>query len=486
MALITIIAAWLVTGVVSFFLWHRPQISIPSYKGEGLLAFLSDAHDFATKPISLIQKATKQCGDVFSIRILSVYNVWLRGNELNKVYLDTREDMWSFVGGMGLFLNKIIDAGYWDHYRTLLSSLSRYVSSGPAQEYAALVSEQEAWKAASEWEEKQDLELFDSVSLLVHKIIVRSLMGNDFYEHNALELFDLLHAMEADIGSLLSFILPDWIPHPPARRLRQARERFKQIFLERMKERDVTDQVTSRPLQDYVAFTMEDKYTASLKHLMPSHHTILMFAAHTSTAANISWNIVALMRHPEIMRQVTKDLRARPEGEYSILFQACVKETTRYYCGMKLLRLAREDICIPEANISVPKGAVVSISPYLTHMDPENYPHAEVWDPTRWIAEDGDALVSTEDMGEAQGKAHLGVKFLPFGGGSHRCPGEKMAMIMVTRAVATLLREYDFEWASKDTPTRTDFTDLNFDKVGTPWLRGGVRVRIRKAEADTA
>lgn len=182
------------------------------------------------------------------------------------------------------------------------------------------------------------------------------------------------------------------------------------------------------------------------------------------------------------MRQVTEELRADPEGEHSTLFQACIKETTRYYCGMKLLRLARQDICIPEANINVPKGAIVSISPLLTHMDPENYPNAEVWDPTRWMAESDDTLVSTEDMGDGSiSKGNAGVKFLPFGGGSHRCPGEKMAMIMVTRAVATLLREYDFEWASPDTPSTTDFTNLNFDKVGTPWLRGGVRVRIRKA-----
>lgn len=76
-----------------------------------------------------------------------------------------------------------------------------------------------------------------------------------------------------------------------------------------------------------------------------------------------------------------------------------------------------------------------------------------------------------------------GVKFLPFGGGSHKCVGEKMAMIMVTRAVATLLREYDFDWENEETEKATDFSNLNFDKVGTPWLRGGVRVRMNKAKA---
>ncbi|POR38433.1 Cytochrome P450 4F8 [Tolypocladium paradoxum] len=288
-------------------------------------------------------------------------------------------------------------------------------------------------------------------------------MDEDFYAHNALELFDLLHAMEADIGSLLTFILLDWIPHPPARRLRKARERFKEIFFERLNERALVDRQDARPLRDYVSFTMEDKATARLKDLMPSHHAILMFAAHMSTAASIAWNIIS----------VNQELRTNPECQDSLLFRASIKETTRYYCGMKLFRLAREDISIPKAHVKVPKGAVVSISSYLTHLDPENYPNPQVWDPERWISDEGE-IVQVDNRTR-------GVKFLPFGGGSHRYVGEKMAMIMVTGAVATLLREYDFEWASPDVQEKTDFGNLNFDKVGTPWLRGGVRVRVKKA-----
>ncbi|KHN94316.1 cytochrome P450 4F8 [Metarhizium album ARSEF 1941] len=451
--------------------------SLPRYKSQGCFAFLSDARDFATTPIRLLQKATRQCGDVFSIQVLSVYNVWLRGNSLNKVYLETREDVWSFVGGMGLFLNKIIDRGYWSHYRTLLSSLSRYVSGGPAQRHAAAVSVEETQRAAAAWSSRHGFELFDTVSYLVHKIIVRSFMGQDFYEHNVLELFDLLHSMEADIGSLLSFILPDWVPHPPARRLHRARDRFKEIFTQRLRERarDSSGTGRARPLRDYVAFTMEDDATVPLEPLMPSHHTMLMFAAHTSTAASISWTIIALLRHPDVMEQVTAELRSKPEGQESLLLQACIKETTRLYCGVKLLRLARENVYIPGPNVSIPKGAVVSISPYLTHLDPANFPEPQVWNPRRWIGNEGETLLADNKTD--------GVKFLPFGGGSHRCVGEKMAMIIVTKTVATLLREYDFCWETQHVPEKTDFSNLNFDKVGTPWLRGGVRVRMSRASS---
>lgn len=172
--------------------------------------------------------------------------------------------------------------------------MNRYINTNVAQDYAAVVSTEEALKAATQWETAKDFELFDTISFMVHRTIVRALMGDDFYEHNADELLDLVHAMEEDIGSLFSFVLPDWVPHPPARRIRNARERVKEIFLERLAERDVVDRKDSRPLQDYVAFTMEDKATVPLRHFMPSHHTMLMFAAHTSTAAMIAWNIICV------------------------------------------------------------------------------------------------------------------------------------------------------------------------------------------------
>jgi len=81
---------------------------IPAYKGDGHFSFLADAHDYAVKPIELLRKASAQCGNVFSIQVLTVYNVHPDPNELNRVYLETREDVWSFGGGMVCFLDDIM------------------------------------------------------------------------------------------------------------------------------------------------------------------------------------------------------------------------------------------------------------------------------------------------------------------------------------------------------------------------------------------
>jgi len=152
---------------------------------------------------------------------------------------------------------------------------------------------QEAKKSFDQWVSEGDVELFERVSGLVHQVIVRCLMGEDFYEESCSELLDLLHAMEADIGSPLNMILPDWMPHPPARRLREARERVDKIFHDRLHERSLAPEAWAES-EDYISHTMNDKTTADKKEFLPSHHTLLMFAAHTSTVASISWSIVSV------------------------------------------------------------------------------------------------------------------------------------------------------------------------------------------------
>ncbi|KAI1812324.1 cytochrome P450 4F8 [Poronia punctata] len=440
--------------------------TIPKYREKGLPS-ITLALKYAQNPVDTIKRATEQCGDVFSLQIFTVSNIFLRGNDLNKKYLEVREDTWSFGGGMGLFLNKILDDGYWAQSRSLIGSLGRWVNRAQTLSHISDVTLREATKSFDSWTvSEEDIPLFESVSGMVHQVIVRCLMGEDFYEKSCGELLDLLHAMEADIGNPLNMILPDWMPHPPARRLRNARKRVDEIFHERLRERKGEMWEKS---EDYIAHTMNDKTTADKKDFLPSHHTLLMFAAHTSTVASISWSIISILKHAETLDAIRKELETSSDEDEHILLQASIRETSRLYAGMNTLRLARRDYDIPDTSIHVPAGSVVSISPYLTHHDPRNFTDPESWIPQRWISDDGKSLVQVDNKTEA--------KFIPFGTGAHHCVGEKMAMMITTRALETLFRGYDISW-SEGGPPSEDVTRLNFARIGSPWLKGDVRVRM--------
>lgn len=191
----------------------------------------------------------------------------------------------------GLFLNKVVIPGYIGHLKTFVASLNRNINRGPILEHFAQLIQKEAESEVSSWCEKDDIHLFESVSKLVHKTIVQCLMGPDFYEYNVEELYHLLEQMEGNIGSILNFILPDWVPHPAALRLRAARDRVGEIFVERLKARDKEPEKWM-DAKDYISGTFADPATAHLRQYYAAHHTLLMFAAHTSTVASISWALL--------------------------------------------------------------------------------------------------------------------------------------------------------------------------------------------------
>ncbi|KAI9676086.1 MAG: hypothetical protein M1817_000829 [Caeruleum heppii] len=428
---------------------------------------------YSADPIAYLRKATARYGNRFQVNMVFTNTIWLRGTQMNKLYLETREDTWSFGDGMGLFLNKVTIPGYFDHLKNLVGSLSRGINRKATLEHFAGLIEQESRQSLAEWAQKDEVALFEHVSVLVHKIIVRCLMGQDFYEHNMVELYQLLHDMEADIGNMLNFILPDWVPHPPARRLWKAGDRVGEIFAERLRER-AKEPERWKGAQDYVSFTLTDPATAHLKGFFAAHHTLLMFAAHTSTVASISWNIIELLRHPAHVEALRRDLDGTAASEVSPYLAACLRETGRLYSGINMLRLARRDVTLPASDVVVPRGSVVSISPYLTHHDSTLFSNPDEWHPERWLEE--------PDLHKRM-NADGGIAYMPFGAGSHRCPGEKMAVVITQTLVASLMRDYEVGWGKAG--SAQDLSDFNFAKIGSPWLKGDAMVSIcSKAKAS--
>jgi sterol 14-demethylase len=168
------------------------------------------------------------------------------------------------------------------------------------------------------------------------------------------------------------------------------------------------------------------------------------------------------------MEQLRTVLSDCPDVHKSPELLAIVKETGRHYSGVNMLRLARQPVKIPGTDITVPKGSVVSISPYMIHHDPATYKDPEVWDPERWLR--------PGELSEQKGSGK--VTFLQFGAGSHRCPGENMAGLIAREVVSRLVKNYRVEWGSRGPPS--DFSKLDFTKIGSPWLKGDASVRIRR------
>lgn len=285
---------------------------------------------YSKDSVAFLRKATAQHSNIFKMNMIFTTVVWLRSPKYNKIYLETKEVrncisplvqladrlnnaaylvFWGRHSmpleaifdatnhSQGIFLNKIVSPGYFDNLKTFVGSLSRGINRTAALDHYSHLARDTAQLFLADWEKKEEIDLFEHVSKLVHAIIVQCLMGPDFYTEHGEELYNLLHNMEADIGSVFNLILPDWVPHPAARRLRQQRDRLGTIFRERLKERSTHPEKWNGSL-DYISYTLNDSVTAHLSHYYASHHTMLMFAAHTSTVASISWTILEVKFQP--------------------------------------------------------------------------------------------------------------------------------------------------------------------------------------------
>ncbi|KAJ3476173.1 hypothetical protein NLI96_g11343 [Meripilus lineatus] len=84
----------------------------------------------------------------------------------------------------------------------------------------------------------------------------------------------------------------------------------------------------------------------------------------------------------------------------------------------------------------IPAGVFVVAAATGTHLDEQNYPTPDVFDPTRF-ANDNDST---------QSFVSTGVDFVPFGVGKHACPGRFFAAFEMKLMLAYILLNYDVKF----------------------------------------
>ncbi|WP_407540272.1 cytochrome P450 [Deinococcus radiomollis] len=133
---------------------------------------------------------------------------------------------------------------------------------------------------------------------------------------------------------------------------------------------------------------------------------ISLAAGHDTTTHTLAWAVWHLAEHPEWFRA---------DG-----LKAVIRETLRLYPPgwMGSRRLSRP---LDWQGQTVPKGALVLYSPYLSARDPDLWDAPGVFRPERWDA------------------SPPAWAYLPFGGGERLCLGLHLANLMLEEALTYLL-----------------------------------------------
>lgn len=107
-------------------------------------------------------------------------------------------------------------------------------------------------------------------------------------------------------------------------------------------------------------------------------------------------------------------------------------------------------------NVKIMKGTDLFISTWNLHRSPDLWEDPDKFNPDRWFSKFTNSKVAgwngfNPDLiaGLYPNEICTDFAFLPFGGGTRKCIGDQFAMMESTVIMATILREFDFEF----TPT---------------------------------
>ena len=142
-------------------------------------------------------------------------------------------------------------------------------------------------------------------------------------------------------------------------------------------------------------------------------------AGHETVASGLTWAWHLLLSHPERHRRLL-DCTADP-AEARAYARAVFEEALRLYPPAWLItRRSIEPDTL--GGHAVPGAALVIISPWVIHRDPQWWPEPEVFNPERFLREDDARRLA----------------YLPFGIGQRMCIGREMALLEGAVALARI------------------------------------------------
>ncbi|MQL98217.1 hypothetical protein Taro_030925 [Colocasia esculenta] len=171
-----------------------------------------------------------------------------------------------------------------------------------------------------------------------------------------------------------------------------------------------------------------------------------------TTASTIEWAMTLLLNHPPAMQALVAELDAEvcPPGrmlEEADLprlpyLHAVVCETLRLHPAAPVIVPHESTADCTVHGFHVPRGTTLLVNAWAIHRDPDHWGQdADRFRPERFLQRQVQEVEGGVDRLSSTPHPY---RFIPFGAGRRRCPGEGLAMRVAALVVGTLVR--CFEW----------------------------------------
>lgn len=281
----------------------------------------------------------------------------------------------------------------------------------------------------------QPFDVAAEMMALTLDIISRTMFSADVSDDTAAvrRLMDVVVRMPVSMLDL--FGLPQWLPRSQSAPLRRAIAEFDALVGRFVAQR--RDDPTER--HDLLAMLLtardgESGEAMSDKQLRDEILTIFM-AGHETTANALSWTWYLLARHPDVETRLHEEVDRVLGGRMPAFADLARLPWTRMVIeeAMRLYppahAIARRAIAEDRiGGVRIPPGAMIRISMYMTHRNPNIWPQPERFDPERFAP-------------AAVAQRHR-FAYLPFGGGPRICIGSGFAMAEAQVILAAVAQRY--------------------------------------------
>jgi cytochrome P450 len=228
----------------------------------------------------------------------------------------------------------------------------------------------------------------------------------------------------------LRFFLPDALPTPGNRRMRDAVGRLDRIVYRLIANRRATGERGDDAISMLLEASEADRHPLTDRELRDEVMTLLM-AGHETTAVALTWCLYLVAGRPEIEAAMAAEAAVTLGGRRPTVAdlphlrtaEAIVYETLRLY--PPAYALSREAI-VPTAvgGHPLPKRGIAFISVWGAHRRPETFEEPDAFRPERWL----DGLSRRLPRGA----------YVPFAEGPRKCLGAGFAMQEMILALATI------------------------------------------------
>lgn len=286
------------------------------------------------------------------------------------------------------------------------------------------------------WAPGTTVDVAAEMNALALTIVGRTLFGRDLSGDAAAAGDALRTALAFTADYAMSWVaLPIGLPLPRHREFRRAVRTLETLVYEIVGARRRTGEDAGDLLSMLLAARDADTGEGMSDRQLRDEVMTFLLAGHETTAVALAWTWSLLARHPAIAdraRAETLDvLGTRPPALTDLprlpLARMVVEEAMRLYppvwgIGRQAIRADRI------RDLELPAGAVVNLSPWVTHRHPAFWEEPERFDPDRFLPD--------------RVRARPRFAYFPFSGGPRLCIGESFALMEAQLVMAMMLQRY--------------------------------------------